>query len=90
MGNMTNVFKAMVILDGGVAILAVMALGVFLLLLLLLWFLLPFAVFGLKDLLRDNLSYQRDILKELKGIRDALGNTNLSSSLPNTCSWVFH
>ena len=42
--------------------------GLFLLVLAILWFLLPFAVFGTKDILKD-------ILAELKAVRAALEAT---------------
>ena len=49
--------------------------GLFLLVLAILWFLLPFAVFGTKAILKDILAELKDILAELKAVRAALEAT---------------
>ena len=56
---------------------AISGLGVlwilFLLVLGILWFLLPFAIFGTKDRLRDMIEEQRRTNQELAAIRKQLG-----------------
>ncbi len=39
----------------------------------ILWILLPFAVFGTKDILRENLKTNQDILAELKRLNSQSG-----------------
>ena len=77
------------LLSGGIGLVLIIAISVFTLLLFILWIILPFAIIGTKDILRENvyvlkeirsvlrenLNCQKDILKELKVNEDGPNNS---------------
>lgn len=50
----------------------VMIFLIFVVLLAILWFILPFAIFGTKPILREKLAVDREMLAELKAVRALL------------------
>ena len=66
-------------LMGGIGAAGITAIIIFLLLLAILWFVMPFAIFGTKPILRKKLETENAILIELRAIRSLLEKQNFGN-----------